>query len=64
MDDSGGDGDLELDNLVPNNPTDVSQIEMIEFGVNTKETSFRDLYWNKIYSVSNYISRFQPNNGK
>jgi hypothetical protein len=20
-----------------------------EFGVNTKETSFRDLYWNKIY---------------
>jgi hypothetical protein len=24
MDDSGGDGDLELDNLVPNNPTDVS----------------------------------------
>jgi hypothetical protein len=54
--------ELGLDIWVPNNPTDVSQIDY-EFGVNTKETSFRDLYWNKIYSVSNYISRFQPNNG-
>jgi hypothetical protein len=64
MDDSGGDGRLRTRAryLVPNNPTDVSQIDY-EFGVNTKETSFRDLYWNKIYSVSNYISRFQPNNG-
>jgi hypothetical protein len=50
MDDSGGDGRLRTRAryLVPNNPTDVSQIDY-EFGVNTKETSFRDLYWNKIY---------------
>jgi hypothetical protein len=48
MDDSGGDGRLRTRAryLVPNNPTDVSQIDY-EFGVNTKETSFRDLYWKK-----------------
>jgi hypothetical protein len=56
MDDSGGDGRLRTRAryLVPNNPTDVSQIDY-EFGVNTKETSFRDLYWKNLLSFKLYI---------
>jgi|688.fasta_scaffold00691_54 hypothetical protein len=44
--------------LVPNNPSNQSEIDY-EFGSNTKATSFRSLYWNKIYTVSSFISRFQ-----
>lgn len=44
--------------LVPNNPTNQSQIDY-EFGELTKDTSFRELYWNKIYTVSNFIPRYQ-----
>ncbi len=44
--------------LVPNNPTNKDIIDY-EFGPKTKDTSFRDLSWNKIYSVSNFIPRFQ-----
>jgi hypothetical protein len=63
MDDSGGDGRLRTRARYLYLITQQMFHKLIEFGVNTKETSFRDLYWNKIYSVSNYISRFQPNNG-
>lgn len=62
LDESGGLGRLRTraQYLVPHNPTegDPSEIDY-EFGPLTKDTSFRDLYWNKIYSVSNFISRFQ-----
>ncbi len=60
MDETGGEGRLRTraKYLVPNNPSTPSEIDY-EFGANTKNTSFRDLYWNKIYSVSNFISRFQ-----
>lgn len=48
--------------LVPNNPNnDVNQIDY-NFDEATKDTSFRDLYWNKIYTVSNFISRYQKIN--
>ncbi len=62
MDENGGEGRLRTRAryLVPNNPTKTSEIDY-EFGSETKDTSFRDLYWNKIYTVSNYISRFQAN---
>ncbi len=60
MDETGGEGRLRTRAryLIPNNPTNASEIDY-EFGDATKETSFRDMYWNKIYSVSNFISRFQ-----
>lgn len=47
--------------LVPNNPSAASEMDY-EFGAKTKDHSFRDLHWNKIYTVSNFISRFQRNN--
>ena len=61
MDENGGEGRLRMRAryLVPNNPTKESEIDY-SFGSETKDTSFRDLYWNKIYTVSNYISRYQP----
>lgn len=63
MDETGGEGRLRTraKYLVPHNPKNVSEIDY-EFGSKTKNSSFRDLYWNKIYSVSNFISRFQRNN--
>lgn len=47
--------------LVPNNPELVSDIDY-EFGSKTSDKSFRDLSWNKIYTISNFISRFQSDN--
>jgi len=60
MDETGGEGRLRTRAryLVPNNPTNPSEIDYT-FDSTTKDTSFRDLYWNKIYSVSNFVSRFQ-----
>lgn len=44
--------------LIPNNPkTEVD--EDYEFGKSTKNSSFTDLFWNKVYSVKNYIPRLQ-----
>jgi hypothetical protein len=62
MDETGNEGRLRTraKYLVPHNPNNENEIDY-EFGEKTKESSFRDLYWNKIYSVSNYISRFQTN---
>jgi hypothetical protein len=60
MDQTGDEGRLRTraKYLVPNNPSKENEIDY-EFGEKTKKTSFRNLYWNKIYSVSNFISRFQ-----
>mgnify|MGYP007100041045 CR=1 FL=1 len=62
MDETGREGRLRTraKYLVPHNPVDDTEIDY-EFGENTKDTSFRDLYWNKIYSVSNFITRYQTN---
>ncbi len=60
MDETGGEGRLRTraKYLVPNNPNSPSDVDY-EFGPNTQNVSFRNLYWNKIYSVSNFIPRFQ-----
>jgi len=60
MDETGGEGRLRTraKYLVPNNPQNINEIDY-NFDEQTKNTSFRDLYWNKIYSVSNFISRYQ-----
>ena len=46
--------------LVPNNP-DGSIIDY-EFGTSTKDESYRDLFWNCVYSVKSYIPRIQKGN--
>ena len=54
--------------LVPNNPhiDDEGFAEDktpdYEFGSATREESYCDLFWNKVYSVKNYIPRFQKKN--
>lgn len=60
MDETGGEGRLRTRAryLVPNNPQ-ASGVSDYTFDTTTKDESFKDLYWNKIYTVSNYISRFQ-----
>lgn len=57
--------------LVPNNPEIVSDstqpkilngkkfTQCFEFGSATPKEYFRDLYWNKVYTVKNYIPRVQ-----
>ena len=63
MNDDGSNGRLRTRAryLVPNNPTNSIYTDY-EFGKKTKDESFRDIYWNKIYTVSNFIPRFQRNN--
>ena len=46
--------------LIPHNPTSYDESDYT-FGTTTKSTSFKTLYWNKIYTVKNHISRVQPN---
>ena len=49
--------------LVPHNPQNLPNGEHedydYEFGTYTKEESYRDLFWNNVYSVKSYIPRFQ-----
>ena len=49
--------------LVPHNPqyneNGVKEDYDYEFGSKTKEESFRDLFWNNVYTVKSYIPRFQ-----
>lgn len=62
MDETGGNGRLRTraKYLVPHNPSKGIKDEIdYEFGEKTKPSSFRTLYWNKIYSINNFISRFQ-----
>ena len=44
--------------LVPNNPENYRD-NIYNFGTKTDEEDFRDLLWNKIYSVKSYIPRIQ-----
>jgi hypothetical protein len=68
MDETGGEGRLRTRGkfLVPNNPSTQSEIDY-NFGPTsnngpaTMDSSFKDLYWNKIYTVSNFIARYQTN---
>ena len=49
--------------LVPHNPQNLDNGTYekydYEFGSLTREDSFRDLFWNNVYSVKSYIPRFQ-----
>lgn len=51
--------------LVPNNPQNYSGDTALhepydyEFGSETRDESFRDLFWNNVYTVKSYIPRFQ-----
>lgn len=53
--------------LVPNNPKlnddypdfKKTHIADYEFGTNTKDESYRDMFWNKVYTVKSYIPRLQ-----
>lgn len=66
---SMGDNEQNLDNyfrakvLVPHNPQMLEDGKFEEydydFGTYTNEESFRDLFWNNVYSVKSYIPRFQ-----
>lgn len=60
MDETGGEGRLRTRAryLVPNNPLNAGDVDYT-FGPETSNANFRDLHWNKIYSVKNYIPRFQ-----
>ena len=64
MDEGGGVGRLRTRGkyIVPHNPTTKSDINF-SFDKTTKDTenTFRDFYWNKIYSVKNFIPRTEKN---
>ena len=69
MNQTGGEGRLRTraSYLVPNNPTDGSggNYEFDEYealkGVTNNPNYFSNLKWNKLYTVRNYIPRFQRN---
>ena len=49
--------------LVPNNPQTKSDMQdAYIFGTKTPDEEFRDLFWNKVYSVKSYIPRIQKSN--
>ena len=54
--------------LVPNNPRmgegefDETLEADYEFGSATREESYCDMFWNKVYTVKNYIPKLQKNN--
>lgn len=61
------DSELNKDNyfrakvLVPNNPQNTKaghEDYDYNFGTKTNETSYRDLFWNNVYTVKSYIPRF------
>jgi len=62
MDQTGGEGRLRTraSYLIPNNPSN-SQTGDYEFGINTKNESFTELKWNKLYTIKNLITRYQKN---
>jgi len=62
------DNEMNTDNyfrakvLVPHNPQDTVEGHEeydYEFGSYTKDESFRDLFWNNVYTVKSYIPRIQ-----
>lgn len=60
MDTTGGEGRLRTraKYLVPHNPIN-SDDQDFSFGDETSDNHFRNLYWNKIYTVRNHITRVQ-----
>jgi hypothetical protein len=48
--------------LVPHNPQNVNEVDYT-FDDTTSDIHFRDMYWNKIYTVKNHIARWQRTDG-
>ena len=48
--------------LVPHNPQESDELDYA-FGSNTQDSSYRDLFWNNVYSVKSYIPRIQKGRG-
>lgn len=53
--------DILEDSVTPQVDGTVFDENYYEFGSLTPDSCFRDLYWNKVYSVKNYIPRVQKN---
>lgn len=47
--------------LIPNNPKTYEELDY-HFGSKTADSSFRDLFWNNVYTVKSYIPRIQKGN--
>lgn len=47
--------------LVPHNPQNKNELDY-DFGGSTKDSSFRDIMWNNVYSIKSYIPRIQKGN--
>lgn len=64
MDVVGGEGRLRkrAKYLVPHNPDTYFDSDY-SFGQGTSDQHFKDLHWNKLYTVSNHIPRYQGNRG-
>lgn len=63
---TGGQFSHAAKTLVPNNPQTEGDLDYV-FGTNTLDDefgtkSYRDLFWNQVYSVKSYIPRFQQGN--
>lgn len=60
LDDSGNSGRLRTKGtyLIPHNPNVHTETDFT-FDETTKDVNFRDIYWNKIYTVKNFIPRTQ-----
>ncbi len=54
--------------LVPNNPRIEEGSDIVdadyEFGTATREDSYCDLFWNKVYTVKSYIPKLQKNDSE
>lgn len=64
MDITGGEGKLRTraKYLVPHNPNTYAESDY-SFDESTSDLHFRDFYWNKVYTVRNFIPRFQTSGG-
>ena len=60
MNTSGGEGRLRsrAKYLIPHNPQTSADVDF-NFSEKTRDDSFTDLYWNKIYTVANHITRYE-----
>jgi len=47
--------------LVPNNPATPNSVDY-SFDETTNDVNFTDLHWNKIYTVKNFIPKYNPSN--
>jgi len=60
MNTSGSEGRLRsrAKYLIPHNPQVIADVDF-NFSEKTRDDSFTDLYWNKIYTVANHITRYE-----